>query len=113
MSGTDAGGSVLAWVIPPEVDAEAADRTTAASTELRRLADELETACRPESVSVEAVPVGVSRIHLRFADRESAFRAFDAAGARVRAHPGVVCRVVATTVDPSGGSLRGDAPGGV
>lgn len=102
MTATDADGSVLAWVIPPDVDPETADLDDPTSAELRRLADELETACRPESVSVEAVPVGVSRIHLRFADREAAFRAFEAASGRVRAHPEVVCRVVATTRMPGG-----------
>lgn len=100
MSEADAGGSVLAWVIPPDVDPESIDRGTAPDTEIRLLAKELETACGPKHVSVKVVPVGVSRIQLQFADREAAFRAFDAASGRVRAHPDVVCRVVATTRMP-------------
>lgn len=97
MNATDADGSVLAWVIPPSVDPEAADPGASPDTEVRLLADELEAACGPEDVSVEVVPAGISRIHLRFDDRESAFDAFDAAQSRVRAHPAVVCRVVAAT----------------
>lgn len=97
MSEAEGSGSVLAWVIPPQADPDAAELATSARIELRRLTDDLETACRPESASVQFVPVGISRIYLHFADREAAFRAFDAASARVRAHPGVVCRVVATT----------------
>lgn len=97
MNGSDAGGSVLAWVIPPSVDPGSTHLSTSPDTEVRLLADELEAACGPEDVSVEVVPGGVSRIHLRFADREAAFDVFDAAQSRVRGHPGVVCRVVATT----------------
>lgn len=97
MSATDADGSVLAWVIPPDVDPESADPSASPDTEVRLLADELEAACGPENVSVEVVPAGVSIIHLHFVDREAAFAAFDAAQSRVRAHPGVVCRVVAAT----------------
>lgn len=100
MSEADADDLVLAWVIPPDADPETSNLNDPLSAELRRLADELETACRPESVSIEVVPIGVSRIHLQFADREAAFRAFDAASGRVRAHPDVVCRVVATTRRP-------------
>lgn len=97
MSEADAGGSVLAWVIPPEVDPESADFSASPDTAVRLLAEELEMACRPDDVTVDVVPVGISRIHLHFADREAAFAAFDAAQSRVRAHPGVVCRVVAAT----------------
>lgn len=101
MSDAEGTGSVLAWVIPPEVDLEAAERGASPRAELRSLADELERTCQPESVSVEVIPAGVSRIRLHFPDRETAFRTFDAATTRVRAHPGVVCRVVATTPRPS------------
>lgn len=97
MNGSDADGSVLAWVIPPDVDPDSVAPGDSPDTEIRLLADELEAACGPKEVSVEVVPGGVSRIHLRFADRETAFAAFDAAESRVRAHPGVVCRVVAAT----------------
>lgn len=100
MSETDAGGSVLAWVIPPSVDPDSTDLSDSPYTDVRLLADELMTACGPEEVSVEVVPIGVSRIILRFADRDAAFGAFDAARSRVRAHPDVVCRVVATTRMP-------------
>lgn len=102
MSGSDAGGSALAWAIPPDVDPEAADHGGASGAGVRELAEELERACRPERVSVEVVPGGVSRIDLRFPDRDAAFQAFDAAAARVRAHPGILCRVVATSPGPVG-----------
>lgn len=69
MSGTDASGSVLAWVIPPSVDPESAALSDLPYTDVRLLADDLETACGPEDVDVEIIPVGVRRISLRFADR--------------------------------------------
>lgn len=97
MNEPDADGSVLAWVIPPDMDPGSVEPGAPPDAEIRLLADELEAACGPEEVSVEVVPGGVSRIHLRFPDREAAFDAFDAAETRVRAHPGVVCRVVAAT----------------
>lgn len=97
MNESGADGSVLAWVIPPSVDPGSADLSRPPDTKVHLLAEKLETACGPEEVSVETVPGGVSRIHLRFADRDAAFDAFDAAESRVRAHPGVVCRVVAAT----------------
>ena len=90
-------GSILAWTIPPAEETAPLAPGEAPVVEVRRLADELEIVCQPESVSIEIVPAGISRIHLRFADREAAFRVFDAARSRVRAHPRVVRRVAAST----------------
>lgn len=94
------GASVLAWTIPPTVDPERERSVAEPEAEIRRLADELEVVCQPESVTLKMLSPGVSRIHLRFADRESAFRALDTARGRARAHPDAVCRIVATTVVP-------------
>ena len=96
-AGEHANGSILAWTIPPVAEAAPHAPGEPPAVEVRRLADELEIVCQPESVSVEVLPAGMSRIHLRFSDREAAFRVFDAARSRVRAHPRVVCRVVAST----------------
>lgn len=102
MNASDADGSVLAWVIPPSLDPGSADPGGSPDTQVRLLADELEAACGPEKVSVEVVPGGISHIHLRFADREAAFDAFDAAQSQVRSYPEIVCRVVATTRGAAG-----------
>lgn len=93
--------SSLAWEIPPSVAVHVEEGTRSRTEEVGRLANELDEGCRPVQMSVQAVPAGVSRIHLRFTDPEEADRALSAAEAAVEAHPDLPCRVVAVVTTSS------------
>lgn len=98
MADDEEAGLEVIWTVPPEVtpDERAGDHDP--KREIERLAEALEKACRPEGVTLEVIPHGVSHIDLQFPDREAAVGALDAVRDRVRAHPELACRVVATVV---------------
>lgn len=89
----DAGG--LVWEIPPSVDPRSMEGRRDSREDVRALANELEEVCGPERMSVQIVPAGVSRIHLRFEDHEAAERVFEAAEGTTGSHPDLACRVTA------------------
>lgn len=93
--------SSLAWEIAPSVAVHTEEGTRSSTEEVGRLANELDEACRPVQMSVQTVPAGVSRIHLRFTDREEADRVFSAAEEAVEAHPDLPCRVIAVVATSS------------